>query len=76
VLTALEVDYHESTTQTNLLIEKPSLIAFILHMNNLFGVAELLHDVNKNMHIIFEIQNLKSQNIIGDQIKEKLKCKK
>jgi len=60
---ALQVDCHESTTQTNLLIEKPSLVAFILDMNNLFGVVELFHDVNKNMHIIFEIQNFKSQNM-------------
>jgi hypothetical protein len=45
-------------------------------MSNLFGVVKLLHDVNKNMHIIFEIQNFKSQTCIGDQIKEELKCKK
>jgi hypothetical protein len=63
VLATLKIDCHESTTQTNLLIEKPSLITFILHMSNCFGVVEQLHDVNKNMHIIFEIQNFKSQNM-------------
>jgi hypothetical protein len=76
VLATLQVDCHESTTQTNLLIKNSSLIAFILHMSNLFGVVELLHDVNKNMHIIFEIQNLRFETCIGDQIKEELKCKK